>query len=280
MLVSPDSSATGISTSPTLRWSPSVGTESYSVQLSDTADFSRLIVDEDSVGTTSFNVIGLSNDVTYYWRINAENGLGASDWSEVWSFTTVINLPTQVILVLPDSGAVISTDSAVFVWQQSRPEVDQYWFELIMPKGSQIDSTTIDTSTVVYSLINGGIYEWKVRAHNAAGWGEFSDVWRFSVLITGVGHEEETPTVFSLSQNYPNPFNPTTTIRYGLPQRAHVRLEVFNLLGQQDALLVDEEKEAGWHEVLFENPALGSGVYFCRISTSNYVQIRKLMLLR
>jgi hypothetical protein len=88
------------------------------------------------------------------------------------------------------------------------------------------------------------------------------------------------PTAFSLSQNYPNPFNPTTTIRYALPRRSHVTLAVYNTLGQLVARLVNGDIEAGSHEVTFDAKGLASGVYFYCIQAGDFVQSKKLLLLK
>jgi hypothetical protein len=86
------------------------------------------------------------------------------------------------------------------------------------------------------------------------------------------------PDQTRLEQNYPNPFNPSTTIRYGLPNRSHVTLTVFNTLGQQVAQLVNAEMDAGYHEATFDAKGLASGVYFYRIKAGDFVQTRKLLL--
>jgi hypothetical protein len=89
-----------------------------------------------------------------------------------------------------------------------------------------------------------------------------------------------TPASYALDQNYPNPFNPTTTIRYELPQASFVTLTVYNTLGQQVAHLVNQQQQAGYHEVVFRDDALASGVYFYRIQAGGFVASKKLLLLK
>jgi hypothetical protein len=88
------------------------------------------------------------------------------------------------------------------------------------------------------------------------------------------------PSAAVLMQNYPNPFNPSTTIRYALPNRSHVTLTVYNTLGQHVAELVNGEIEAGNHEVRFNGSILPSGVYVYRLRAGDFVQTRKLLLVR
>jgi hypothetical protein len=88
------------------------------------------------------------------------------------------------------------------------------------------------------------------------------------------------PEAFCLNQNYPNPFNSSTTIRYGLPERSHVMLTVFNTLGQRVAMLVEGEMEAGYHDVTLDASHLASGVYLYQLRAGAVVQTRKLVILR
>ena len=88
------------------------------------------------------------------------------------------------------------------------------------------------------------------------------------------------PGAYVLRQNFPNPFNPSTTIRYELPERAHVRLEVFNLLGQKVASLVDAQQGAGSHAVVFQASGLPSGVYFCRFRAGSAVLARAMLFMQ
>jgi hypothetical protein len=88
------------------------------------------------------------------------------------------------------------------------------------------------------------------------------------------------PEEFELSQNYPNPFNPTTEIVFSLPTETHVRLEVFNVLGQSVDVLVDRSYSPGTHMVTWNAGGQSSGVYFYRITTDEQSMTRKMLLLK
>ncbi|MGH8004225.1 MAG: FlgD immunoglobulin-like domain containing protein [Limisphaerales bacterium] len=95
---------------------------------------------------------------------------------------------------------------------------------------------------------------------------------------------DRRPANFGL-QNYPNPFNPTTTISYSLPQRAPVRLQVFNLLGQPVRTLAEEDQAAGRHSITWDGTddkgkILSSGIYFYRLQSKDYVEVNKMLLLK
>ncbi|MFA5831871.1 MAG: T9SS type A sorting domain-containing protein [Bacteroidota bacterium] len=88
------------------------------------------------------------------------------------------------------------------------------------------------------------------------------------------------PMRFALEQNFPNPFNPTTTIRYSLPSFAHVRLTVYNMLGQVVSELVNEEQSAGWKEVQWNASSVSSGIYFYKLSVGSFVETKKMMMVK
>ena len=136
--------------------------------------------------------------------------------------------------------------------------------------------------------------QWDQLGYGAPG--RLEGLLTFGTGITGVVPEEvEVPAGFVLQQNYPNPFNPSTTIRYGVPERAHVLLSVFNTLGQQVATLVEAEVDAGYHEAIFDASHLSTGVYLYQLRVRGsdsalprdsrggagaFVETRKLIVLR
>ena len=90
----------------------------------------------------------------------------------------------------------------------------------------------------------------------------------------------EVPLKFALKQNYPNPFNPTTAISYRLSAFSKVRLNVYDLLGREITTLVNEEKSPGNYEVKFDGTNLPSGVYFYTLSTNEFFQAKKMLLMK
>ncbi len=99
-------------------------------------------------------------------------------------------------------------------------------------------------------------------------------------LITAVEKEKALPTQFTLSQNYPNPFNPSTKINYQLPEISFVALKIYDVLGNEIATLVNEEKPVGEYEVEFDGKGLPSGIYLYRLQAGNYSEVRKMVLLK
>jgi hypothetical protein len=94
------------------------------------------------------------------------------------------------------------------------------------------------------------------------------------------GIEKIIPQNYQLLQNYPNPFNPTTTIQYFIPQKSKVQIKVLDLLGREIATVVNEENSFGKHTVIFDASQLSSGMYFYRMQAENFVEIKKLVVIK
>ncbi|MBK9097729.1 MAG: T9SS type A sorting domain-containing protein [bacterium] len=98
--------------------------------------------------------------------------------------------------------------------------------------------------------------------------------------IVGVENEETLPTEFALEQNYPNPFNPNTTFRYSIPKQSKVVIKLFDILGNEIATLLDEEKSVGTYELMWNAQNLSSGIYFYQLKAGEFTQTRKMLLLK
>lgn len=104
---------------------------------------------------------------------------------------------------------------------------------------------------------------------------------KYSQSATGVYQTtSDLPGKYFLSQNYPNPFNPITSIEFSLPIRGHISLKVFNVSGQEIAVLVEEELNAGTYTTQWDGTAMPGGIYYYRLQTNGHSQTRKLVLLK
>ncbi|MDH4157923.1 MAG: T9SS type A sorting domain-containing protein [candidate division Zixibacteria bacterium] len=150
-----------------------------------------------------------------------------------------------------------------------------------LPTTIPIDSINVD------SVIAGTVHYWQ-RIEFSDNTGEqfyLPDYIPGAVIVgqyTDVdeGLEAGLPSSFALNQNYPNPFNPATVIGFALPRAGHVRLEVFNVLGQKVATLVDRRMAAGAHQVEFDGAKMPSGIYFYRLNHAEGAETKKMILIK
>jgi hypothetical protein len=114
-----------------------------------------------------------------------------------------------------------------------------------------------------------GIYFYRLKQIDFNGTNSYNDAIEVEVVA---------PTIYSLDQNYPNPFNPATNINYSIAEAGFVKIAIYNMLGQEVELLVNEFKEAGQHSINFDASGLTSGAYFYTLETSQFKQTRKMLL--
>jgi hypothetical protein len=219
----------------------------------------------------------------YYWSlapIDPVSG-GVGNMTGYKTFTTKPLPPAAVQLVSPLNGAAVRRDSVVLRWSQSDSSTMNYWVEIKeVPTNQTVfaDSTVVDTVFAATGLVPNTEYSWCVRPGNGMDWGVVSPIWRFRTSLTGL--EESVPWQFGVSQNYPNPFNPSTIIKFELPSASLVSLTVYDILGREVSVLVNEKKDAGTHEMKFDGSGLSSGMYFYRIQAGDFVTTKRLLLLK
>jgi len=191
-----------------------------------------------------------------------------------------------------DGGPSSSTDVSgnfVITWADWRNGNRDIYAQRYTSDGSTLGSNFIVINTSEEDQFDPDVKLWNGRIYNT--WtdnrtgGTGYDIWA-NVLDwnnpVGVEDKEtlEIPSAFSLSQNYPNPFNPSTTIRYSIPQSSNVVIKVFDVLGNEIETLVNEEKSTGTYELTLYAWSLPSGVYFYRLQTGSFVEIKKMLLLK
>ena len=280
-LVSPPNLQKGLdTTSVTFKWNKASNAGKYRIELSIDPAF-KSIAKSDSTTDTLKTYTGLLLGRQYNWRVQVEDNAGSSGpFSNVWNFSTFAPLPAKpltgsAIPVQGQQGAISLSWNAVLYANQYLVETSNT--DLFLSVFASI--TTSDTNLVLQPLLVGQEYFWRVQASNVTGSGPWSDAWNFT--LTNVKTlNDGIPTEYSISQNYPNPFNPTTTIQFGLPRRALTRIAVYDLLGREVQVLIDEELEAGYHEVNVNAVNFSSGVYFYRIEAGTFTQTKKFVLMK
>ncbi|MEE9289156.1 MAG: hypothetical protein V3U69_06180, partial [Bacteroidota bacterium] len=185
-LVSPSNGTTGQPTTLTLSWNSSSGAQSYRLQVSSDSSFGTTVFDDSTLADTSQQVGPLSNNTTYYWRVNTKNAGGTSDWSMVWSFATVAAVPAPPMLASPADGDTVQSTTLLLAWLASSG-ADTYRLQVSTDSsfGTTVfdDSTLADTSQQVGPLSNNTTYYWRVNAKNTGGSSGWSNV---RSLVTGL----------------------------------------------------------------------------------------------
>jgi hypothetical protein len=207
----------------------------------------------------------------------------STDYGNTWSFADTLDQNNQTIHELQ----LTSTGTLIFVqWKNSniylKSSFDgKTWSTLTRVNPTANTTTGKSTSGFSSALIddaNIGI-AW---IDTTTGYDEF--FYRSMAIPTaptvGVAEIKTAPKQFALDQNYPNPFNPTTVIRYQLAKSGMVNLKIFDLLGKEVAVLVNEEKAEGTYSVTFHAVNLPSGVYFYRLESNGNAMVKKLVLMK
>jgi hypothetical protein len=120
--------------------------------------------------------------------------------------------------------------------------------------------------------LNPGTYYYRIKQIDLNG--------IFNYYELGTEVKVETPEVFNLAQNYPNPFNPSTRIDYSIAKAADVQLIIFNSIGEEIRVVVNEYKQPGNYVVNFDAKSLSSGVYFYKLIAGEFISVRKMLLIK
>lgn len=186
-----------------------------------------------------------------------------SNWSETSIsgagalYTVCFPLDTLVGYAAGLLGKMYKTTNAGNNWYPLTTGVTGNFKGMDFNFGSSTTGYAVGTTGVVLRTTNGG--------------GAFVEV---------AGNNTSVPENYALHQNYPNPFNPVTQISFSIPKSEHVKITIYNTLGMETAVLLDEAKDAGTHSVSLDASGYPSGVYFYTITSGSFTATKKMILLK
>jgi len=197
---------------------------------------------------------------------------------------TIITYEGQVPVELVSFAASVDNNNVVLNWQTAT-EKNNSGFEIQRSQQSEnsswqqigfVEGNGTTTQGHSYSFTDKtlaqGSYLYKLSQIDFDGTKTDSKIIEVDISLQ--------PDKYSLSQNYPNPFNPSTTIEYSIPESGNAKLVVYNSLGEKVATLVDEIKSQGNYEIHFNASELVSGIYFYQLSTNNFTDVKKMILMK
>ena len=238
------------------------------------------------LNTFSFDDLNVELDQDYTYRIRSRvMGLNSLYGNEATAY-----VPAVVPVELLSFSSFVVDDDVTLNWTTAT-ETNNSGFQVersvISTEGRNpsweivgfVNGNGTTTETKSYSYkdenLSAGKYQYRLKQIDFDGTFEYSNIIEAEIL---------PPAIFSLEQNYPNPFNPSTKIQYAIPSRQFVSLKIFNSLGEEIATLVNEEKPAGNHTIEFKLESsinnLVSGVYLYQLKAGDFVQTRKMILLK
>jgi hypothetical protein len=267
VLLSPVDGATGQPTSLTLDWEAVTGASYYEYQYSTGSSF--VTYWNDYLEATEANITALNNDYTYYWRVRASDGSLFSEWSEVWSFTTVeagggLATPTLVSPANNETNVIVTPQ---LLWNVV-PAANEYEYQYSTDDSfaTYIGSTTQSTAISIGTLDNNTVYYWRVKATDGTQFSDWSETWSFTT--------ENDVGVNSSSSSYVRIFpNPANDRIVTISQEPIQTISLVNPLGQT---LVKEFVNAVYYE--FNSTSLAPGIYFVKMKTPDKVRIEKVII--
>ncbi len=184
---------------------------------------------------------------------------------ELTSFTASSDISGQVVL-----SWQTATETNNRIFEVERKDASNGYATIGFVRGAGTTTEPQDYTYIDKNVLPGS-FTYRLKQLDFDGRFEYSE--EVNVVVAG-------PASFDLSQNYPNPFNPSTTIRFNTAEQGHVKLTVYNMLGEGVAVLFDENIEPGSHQVEFDASSLPSGTYFYKLQQGNSVMVKKMLLLK
>lgn len=280
VLYAPTSNSLNAPIEPVLSWSGSSLAERYWLRVSKNTLFTNIVFSDSTITDSSYTLDSLQEQQKYYWRVNAINSGGSSNSSAVNNFTTGLFAPSNLI------ATVLPANHVSLTWQDNSA-LETKFYILRKPSGGvyQILDSVLAANSTGYAdtLPLAGPAYYTIYAANNVAASDSSNEALATIVSVNDGIHSGVPKQFVLSQNYPNPFNPATEISFALPWESHVKLMIYNALGEEVEELVNNTIKAGYYNFSWNAARLSSGTYFYSITAvspeGNNITLTKKMLL-
>jgi hypothetical protein len=230
---------------------------------------------------------GLAESHAYYWTVHASDIGTPGTWaSDTLMFHTYPPEPPESFTLLePVDSSQLSFGDVEFCWYKACDpdpwDTVTYALRFATEDTSVSFDAGMDTCFEVdvggLELEQGLSTQWWVEAHSHRPDTIIESTERFMLSPPIV---VPVPEEFALHQNYPNPFNPTTVIRYDVKETGLITIKIYNILGQEVAVLVNRTIHVGFHSIIWNAGDLPSGIYFCSMEAREFTQTRKLALIK
>jgi len=277
-------SATSVTTSSfTANWNSVSGATGYRLDVATNSSFTNYVSGYQNLdvgNVTSRSVASLSAGTTYYYRVRAYNSGGTSGNSNTISITTIPPAPTATAATSVTSNSFTANWNSANGTTGYRLDVATNSSFTNYVTGYQNLDVGNATNRNVTGLSSNTAYYYRVRAYNSNGTSDNSNTITVNTVTSVEQITSDIPEVYSLSQNYPNPFNPMTTIDFSIPTGAFVQLNIFNSLGIEIQVLLNQHLSPGYYRIRWTPTNIASGVYFYRLRSREFTETKKLLLLR
>ncbi|MBU1100756.1 MAG: T9SS type A sorting domain-containing protein [Bacteroidetes bacterium] len=202
-----------------------------------------------------------------------------------WTTGDGIDSPPIVTVTAPSALiATAATNSIDLTWTDASNNEDGFRIERSVSGASQYSQIAeVSSGTTSYSDNSaqpGTNYSYRVAAYLGNTVSAFSNESSAMIAVTSLESGDSLPADFTLEQNYPNPFNPSTRINFTLPFSGHTLLKVYDSLGKEIAILVNESLNRGSYSINFSAEALSSGIYYYSLTSGNFIETRKMLLIK
>jgi M6 family metalloprotease-like protein len=229
---------------------------------------------------------------------NSYYSAAGATYSKLTSYDVAVRVVFRGNAALPielASFTAATLNSRMILTWRTASEVNNYGFEVqkdtardqhtfVTIPGSFIRGHGTSLEPRTYSFVDSaampGAWVYRLKQFDLDGTEHVSDPVQTTVTTTGVAEDQDRPGTFVLLQNYPNPFNPMTVVSCQSPVAGHLKMTVYDILGREVAVLMDEWKEPGKYRVRWDASHCASGIYYCRLEAGDVLEMKKMILLR